>query len=209
MPQEGDRPWGTHLLQEGCEGERKLDEEGGRVLPGQLVHQVPEHLEGLRHDAAVHRVAAAEHIGLQGTELLPLWMGAGTVPPARELPPPPPHTGWGGHTPHVPGPRCQQGLCRQRGGAGKEGFRKREVLANRGWWQGCQQRACRWGCAGRGEASPGGVAHGGGRRHHSLPNPQHPPLRLLIPGEDARLQETRQVGDPGPLWETSPSFPGR
>lgn len=63
------------------------------MLPGQLVHQVPEHLEGLGHDTAIRRVAAAEHVGLQGAELLPLWMGAGTVLPAGELPPPPPHTG--------------------------------------------------------------------------------------------------------------------
>ena len=42
------------------------------MLPAQLLYQAPQHLEGLGHDAAVRGVAAVEHVGLQGPELLPL-----------------------------------------------------------------------------------------------------------------------------------------
>lgn len=45
----------------------------------------------------------------------------------------------------------------------------------------CQQRG----------SLPVGVAHGEGG---DTPHPQHPPLRLLLLGEDARLQETQRVG---------------
>lgn len=63
-------PRGLYLLKEVCQSEGQLYDEGGGVVPGEVLEDALQSAEGLHHQVTAGGVAAAQHEGLQDAKML-------------------------------------------------------------------------------------------------------------------------------------------